>query len=87
MSPVAAGWPYNLTCEASVSSPGSTPNFTWFGPVPLGPIVGQVNGPIFESTLDLGRLRESNGGEYTCQGSVDASVKNTSFNVIVMGKQ
>ena len=57
-----------LTCFATTRA--GTPSFSWTGPESRGPIAGtavQQGSTTFTHTFELGRVKESHRGTFTCQ--------------------
>ena len=85
---VTAGSFSSLTCLATITGRG-TPSFMWTGQMSRPPVAGHVtmeNDSIFTDMFDLGRVGESNAGDYTCQVSLGSSSSFLTFTLLVTGE-
>ena len=82
---VAAGNSLSLTCSATITGRG-TPSFMWTGQMSRGPVAGQASMNIFTDMFDLGRVSETNAGDYTCQVSLGSSSLSSTVTLSVIGE-
>ena len=82
----AGGPSINLTCTAIIVGTGN-PMFTWFRPGSISnTMTGHSMGSHFINTLNLGRLKQSYTGNYTCQVTIGTFITNSSLTISIHGK-
>lgn len=83
------GQQYTLTCDVTIVGDLGTPTVQWMGPGSSAPIAtgGDFTvRSISPYTLTISTLRQSHGGQYTCQATVGGETGTDSTIVNIPGE-